>query len=327
MRTMFTGKNISFSRPTASRGTLNFSSEFPTLSVGNFPSGQGVSVLNNIELDDEYLGIESRLQEHGTFNPQDMIHAARQSSPGRQDRSRTPSPVQVGSVLTDDQKTNFPLSILLADNTEANIDIISKEVEELKIWEFRAKVLIKEINSRYKNHNQRHILYSSHQNESGNIDILLNQVVSGSVTFDNNYEDEVLNIMLNRVENLNAEAQAYHNMWSRDKGLVVIENVERDKALSKYENLKNEASVLNLHLQSARKSVNATIELKEKLVILNKKNNTLRRIIKENAMDPDLLLKKQDEDDQTLLFAGEVANQEKVILSNIEVAAKDLVQS
>ncbi|KAH9306349.1 hypothetical protein KI387_010753, partial [Taxus chinensis] len=96
---------------------------------------------------------------------------------------------------------------------------------------------------------------------------------------------------------------------------------------SKYENLKNEASVLNLHLQSARKSVNATIELKEKLVILNKQNNTLRRIINANAMDPDILLKKQAKDDQTLLSAGEVANQEKVILSNIEAIAKDLVQS
>ncbi|KAH9324793.1 hypothetical protein KI387_004971, partial [Taxus chinensis] len=96
---------------------------------------------------------------------------------------------------------------------------------------------------------------------------------------------------------------------------------------SKYANLKNEASVLNLHLQSARKSVNATIELKEKLVILNKHNNTLRRIIKANAMDLDLLLKKQAEDDQTLLFASEVANQEKVILLNIEATEKDLVQS
>ncbi|KAH9326984.1 hypothetical protein KI387_007162, partial [Taxus chinensis] len=152
-------------------------------------------------------------------------------------------------------------------------------------------------------------------------------VVSGSVPFENNYDDEVLDIMLNKIENLNAEAQAYHNMWSRDKGLVVIANAEQDKALSKYEKLKNEASVLDLHLQSARKSLNATVELKQKLVILNKKNNTLRRIIKANGMDPEILLKKQTKQDPTLLSVGDVANPEKEILSNIEVAAKDLVQS
>ncbi|KAH9311295.1 hypothetical protein KI387_026330, partial [Taxus chinensis] len=56
-------------------------------------------------------------------------------------------------------------------------------------------------------------------------------VSSGFVSFDNNYEDEVLNIILDRDENLNSEAQAYHNMWSLDKGLVVIANAERDKAL------------------------------------------------------------------------------------------------
>ncbi|KAH9325554.1 hypothetical protein KI387_005732, partial [Taxus chinensis] len=44
-------------------------------------------------------------------------------------------------------------------------------------------------------------------------------------------------------------------------------------------------------------------------------------------MDLEILLKKQAKEDQTLLSSSEMENQEQVILLNIEVAAKDLVQS
>ncbi|KAH9296839.1 hypothetical protein KI387_028521, partial [Taxus chinensis] len=178
IRTRCIGKHISFVPPASSRGTLNFAIEFPKFSLGNVPSGRGVSVLNKIDLDEEYLGIESGVQAHGNFNPQDMIHGA-------------------------------------------------------------------------------------------------------------SYDDEVLDIMLNRIENLNVEAQAYHNMWLRDKGLVVITNAERDKAL----------------------------------------NNTLRRIIKTHGMDSEILLKKKTEHDPTLLSVGDASNLEREIISNIEAATKDLVQS
>ncbi|KAH9297625.1 hypothetical protein KI387_029307, partial [Taxus chinensis] len=98
-------------------------------------------------------------------------------------------------------------------------------------WERRAKVLINEIISRYENYWQRDSLYAAVQNQPAKMDSLLTQVRSGTVTFNNNYKDDILDKALNKLENISAEAQAYFNKWSKDKDLVAIANAERDRAV------------------------------------------------------------------------------------------------
>ncbi|KAH9326296.1 hypothetical protein KI387_006474, partial [Taxus chinensis] len=63
------------------------------------------------------------------------------------------------------------------------------------------------------------------------MDSLLTQVRSGTVTYNNNYKDDILDKALNKLENISAEAQAYFNKWSKDKDLVAIANAERDRAV------------------------------------------------------------------------------------------------
>ncbi|KAH9292773.1 hypothetical protein KI387_042039 [Taxus chinensis] len=88
--------------------------------------------------------------------------------------------------------------------------------------------------------------------------------------------------MLNRLANLNAEAQSYYNKWNRDKKLVTIANAEKDLAV----------------------------------------NNTLQKIIKENGLDLDILLKKKTDEDPSLLSAGDAAREDRENLENINAAAK-----
>ncbi|KAH9289311.1 hypothetical protein KI387_033428, partial [Taxus chinensis] len=59
--------------PVPSR-TLNIASSFriPTLSLGGFPSATGISILNNINLYEDYLGIDSN-DPTGFFNTCEMI--------------------------------------------------------------------------------------------------------------------------------------------------------------------------------------------------------------------------------------------------------------
>ncbi|KAH9307173.1 hypothetical protein KI387_044388, partial [Taxus chinensis] len=92
----------------------------------------------------------------------------------------------------------------------------------------------------------------------------------------------------------------------------------------KYEKLKKEAVIFEAHLKNARKSLNSFAQLKEKLIVINKQNNTLRRIIKEHKMDPKVLLKEKIDADATLLSAGDVAREEMNILENINTASRDL---
>ncbi|KAH9322054.1 hypothetical protein KI387_016693, partial [Taxus chinensis] len=45
---------------------------------------------------------------------------------------------------------------------------------------------------------------------------------------DNVYNrDEVLTIMLNRLDNFNSEAHSYYNKWNRDKNIFTIYNAEK----------------------------------------------------------------------------------------------------
>ncbi|KAH9326218.1 hypothetical protein KI387_006396, partial [Taxus chinensis] len=74
-------------------------------------------------------------------------------------------------------------------------------------------------------------LYAAVQNQPAKMDSLLTQAKCGTVTFNNDYKDGILDKALNRLENISAEAQAYFNKWSKDKDLVSIANAERDRAV------------------------------------------------------------------------------------------------
>ncbi|KAH9298310.1 hypothetical protein KI387_029992, partial [Taxus chinensis] len=63
------------------------------------------------------------------------------------------------------------------------------------------------------------------------MDSLVTQVRCGTVMFNKNYKDDILDKALNKLENISAEAQAYFNKWSKDKDLVSIANAERDRVV------------------------------------------------------------------------------------------------
>ncbi|KAH9291027.1 hypothetical protein KI387_044156 [Taxus chinensis] len=159
------------------------------------------------------------------------------------------------------------------------------------------------------------------------MDSLLTQVRCGTVTFNNDYKDGILDKALNKLENISAEAQAYFNKWSKDKDLVSIANAERDRAVLKYENLKSQAKVLQVHLETAKNSLSAAKNLKQNIVLVNKQNNTLKRIIKEHGLDPDILFKAKAVADPNLLSHGDATNQEERIIKNLDSAVEDLISS
>lgn len=103
----------------------------------------------------------------------------------------------------------------------------------------RAKVLIKEINNYFDNHSQRYSLYVAVKNHPAKINVLLNQTQGGTVTYNNSYHENVLGKVLNKLENINTEAQKYFNKWSKDKDLVEITNAERDRVVVNIINLKS----------------------------------------------------------------------------------------
>ncbi|KAH9309229.1 hypothetical protein KI387_037140, partial [Taxus chinensis] len=76
--------------------------------------------------------------------------------------------------------------------------------------------------------------------------------------------------------------------------LLLIVHQEAFFYKAKYENLKKEAVVFEAHLKNAHKILNSFVQLKEKLIVINKQNNTLRRIIKEHKMDPESLTEGKD---------------------------------
>ncbi|KAH9321325.1 hypothetical protein KI387_015964 [Taxus chinensis] len=95
----------------------------------------------------------------------------------------------------------------------------------------------------------------------------------------------------------------------------------------KYENLKSQAKVLQVHLETAKNSLSAAKNLKQNIVLVNKQNNTLKRIIKEHGLDPDILFKAKAVADPNLLSHGDATNQEERIIKNLDSAAEDLISS
>ncbi|KAH9298719.1 hypothetical protein KI387_030401 [Taxus chinensis] len=95
----------------------------------------------------------------------------------------------------------------------------------------------------------------------------------------------------------------------------------------KYENLKSQAKVLQVHLEIAKNSLSAAKNLKQNIVLVNKQNNTLKRIIKEHGLDPDILFKAKAAADPNLLSYGDVTNQEERIIKNLDSVAEDLISS
>ncbi|KAH9305774.1 hypothetical protein KI387_010178 [Taxus chinensis] len=95
----------------------------------------------------------------------------------------------------------------------------------------------------------------------------------------------------------------------------------------KYENLKSQAKVLQVHLETAKNSLSTAKNMKQNIVLVNKQNNTLKRIIKELGLDPDILFKEKAAADPNLLSHGDATNQEERILKNLDSAAEDLICS
>ncbi|KAH9290624.1 hypothetical protein KI387_034741, partial [Taxus chinensis] len=95
----------------------------------------------------------------------------------------------------------------------------------------------------------------------------------------------------------------------------------------KYQTLKKKVQALDEHLKKVIESVHEAIIFKEKLVLLNKQNNTLQRIIKEHKLDPAILLKKKIDEDPSILLAGDAAREDRENLEKINVVAKELADS
>ncbi|KAH9306296.1 hypothetical protein KI387_010700, partial [Taxus chinensis] len=143
------------------------------------------------------------------------------------------SPSKSSSSDTDsDDLPTFPLENLIGYDFQSHMnEFIMPQISELIQWERREKVLISEIVSRYDNHWQRESLFSTVKNQPAKMDALFIRAKSGTVTYNNTYNDNILDKVLNRLENISVEAQAYFNKWSKDKDMVVIANTKRDRAV------------------------------------------------------------------------------------------------
>ncbi|KAH9311201.1 hypothetical protein KI387_026236 [Taxus chinensis] len=95
----------------------------------------------------------------------------------------------------------------------------------------------------------------------------------------------------------------------------------------KYENLKSQAKVLQVHLETAKNNLSTAKKLKQNIVLVNKQNNTLKRIIKEHGLDPEILFKAKAVADPNLLSHGDATNQEEIIIKNLDSATEDLISS
>ncbi|KAH9299848.1 hypothetical protein KI387_031530, partial [Taxus chinensis] len=95
----------------------------------------------------------------------------------------------------------------------------------------------------------------------------------------------------------------------------------------KYENLKSQAKVFQVHLETTKNSLSAAKNLKENIVLVNKQNNTLKQIVKEHGFKPDILFKAKATADPNLLSHGDATNQEEIILKNLDSAVEDLIIS
>ncbi|KAH9330390.1 hypothetical protein KI387_002498 [Taxus chinensis] len=301
--------------------THNFTTfEFPSFTVDGMPSARGTSVLNIIDLNEEYLGFDIYyyMQESGR-HAEDLTQSFRKQMQPLVGSSYPPSPTgKSQEKMDDDAKTSFSLDILVSENaTTLLMENVIPNSKELKIWEIKVKSLIKEINDRYHNFENRENIFSLVKNQPVVIDGILAQAKKLNAITDNVYNrDEVLTIMLNRLADLNFEAQSYYNKWNRDKHIISIVNAEKDLIV-----------VLDEHLKKHRESVHGAIGFKEKLVMFSKQNNTLRRIIKEHNMDSEILLKKKIDEDPSILSTADATREDRENLEKMNVNAKELVES
>ncbi|KAH9331555.1 hypothetical protein KI387_003663, partial [Taxus chinensis] len=95
----------------------------------------------------------------------------------------------------------------------------------------------------------------------------------------------------------------------------------------KYVNLKSQAKVFQVRLETAKNNLSVTMKMKENIVLVNKQNNTLKRIIKENGFDPDILFKVKVATNSSLVSHGDVTKEEQTIAHNLNSVAEDLISS
>jgi len=72
-------------------------------------------------------------------------------------------------------------------------------------------------------------LYKLVDNEPAKIESLKAQAQAGSINIQYAYEDNIISIMCNSLENLNVEVQAYYDIWSREKNLVEIMKAQKEQ--------------------------------------------------------------------------------------------------
>jgi len=90
------------------------------------------------------------------------------------------------------------------------------------MWEFHAKVLLNEINSRFANHGKRDKIFSKLENSPKKLDVHFRVTTIGKITFASLYADINVNHILTKLENLDVEVQAYYNYWNIDMQKVEI---------------------------------------------------------------------------------------------------------
>ncbi|KAH9291873.1 hypothetical protein KI387_042945, partial [Taxus chinensis] len=119
---------------------------------GGVLSARGTSVLNNIEMDEEYLRFDNYFDmATSERHAEDLTQSICKQGPDLVGSSDPPSPTGQ-EEMDDDAKTRFSLDILVSDNaTTLVMENFIPDIKELKMWEIRVKDLIKEINDRYHN--------------------------------------------------------------------------------------------------------------------------------------------------------------------------------
>ncbi|KAH9292774.1 hypothetical protein KI387_042040, partial [Taxus chinensis] len=109
-------------------------------------SARGTSVLNNIDMDEEYLSFDNIYDITASGkHTEDLTQSARKEVQVPQQPSSSDPPSPTGQEnLDDDAKTKFLVDILVSDNaTTLVMENFIPDIKELKIWEIRVKSLIK----------------------------------------------------------------------------------------------------------------------------------------------------------------------------------------
>ncbi|KAH9314251.1 hypothetical protein KI387_022878, partial [Taxus chinensis] len=106
-------------------------------------SARGTFVLKNIDMDEEFLGLDNYYGMQASWrNFEDLTQSVRKKIPLSVGSSNPPSPTMQG--IDDDAKTKFSLEILVSDNaTSLVMENFIPDLKEMKISEIRAKDLIK----------------------------------------------------------------------------------------------------------------------------------------------------------------------------------------